>query len=124
MLDTASIVLNAVPVNTLAARANWLMVRAVDLLWIQDAGSSAVTAGISSDGGYAEYVTVRRESVVRIPEGMAPEIAGPLLCAGVTVYSASLHSTMQHGRILTTTIDSLRNMDVSAGDIVAVQGIG
>ncbi|KAH8101538.1 GroES-like protein [Cristinia sonorae] len=62
--------------------------------------------GISSHGGYAEYVTVRKEAVVRVPEGMAPEHAGPLLCAGITVFN------------------SLRNVDIRAGDLVAVNGIG
>jgi len=64
------------------------------------------THGITSDGGYAEYTTVRSEAVCRIPDGMAPEIAGPLLCAGVTVFN------------------SLRNVNIQPGEIVAVQGIG
>ncbi|THH33343.1 hypothetical protein EUX98_g825 [Antrodiella citrinella] len=68
--------------------------------------TSRMAHGITHDGGYAEYVTIRREAVCRIPEGMAPEIAGPLLCAGVTMYN------------------SLRNVDVRAGDIVAIHGIG
>ncbi|TCD67486.1 hypothetical protein EIP91_012347 [Steccherinum ochraceum] len=62
--------------------------------------------GITSNGAYAEYVTVRREAVARIPAGMAPEVAGPLMCAGVTVFN------------------SLRNASITPGEIVAVQGIG
>lgn len=44
--------------------------------------------------------------VCAIPEGMDPAEAAPLLCAGVT------------------TFNSLRNMDLHAGDVVGVQGIG
>ncbi|TCD60758.1 hypothetical protein EIP91_009551 [Steccherinum ochraceum] len=66
--------------------------------------------GITSDGGYAEYVTVRRESICRIPEGMPAEVAGPLLCAGVTVFS-------EYSNVL-------RHTDITSGDIVAVHGIG
>jgi len=66
--------------------------------------------GITSDGGYAEYITVRTavmtEAVCRVPDGMAPEIAGPLLCAGVTIFN------------------SLRNVNIRPGELVAVQGIG
>lgn len=62
--------------------------------------------GISYDGGYAEYMIAPDVALARVPDGMKPEDAAPLLCAGVT------------------TFNSLRNMDVRAGDLVAVQGIG
>jgi D-arabinose 1-dehydrogenase-like Zn-dependent alcohol dehydrogenase len=62
--------------------------------------------GISYDGGYAEYVVVPHEAVARIPEGLAPVDAGPLLCAGITTYN------------------SLRNSGARPGETVAVQGIG
>lgn len=62
--------------------------------------------GISYDGGYAEYLVAPQEALARVPEGMSSEDAAPLLCAGVT------------------TFNSLRNMDVRPGDVVAVQGIG
>jgi len=62
--------------------------------------------GISHDGGFAEYVVVPHESVARLPRGLDPAEAGPLLCAGVTTYNA------------------LRNSGARAGDTVAVQGIG
>lgn len=44
--------------------------------------------GTTEHDAYAEYVTRRSESVCRIPDGMALETAVPLLCAGVTVFSA------------------------------------
>ena len=67
---------------------------------------NAVTTGISSDGGYAEYMIARSEAVARIPDGLDLVEAAPLLCAGITTFNA------------------LRNAGARAGDLVAVQGLG
>jgi len=64
------------------------------------------TTGLNQDGGWAEYMAARWESLVAIPAAMSAEQAAPLLCAGVTVFN------------------SIRNMNVKAGAWVAVQGIG
>lgn len=62
--------------------------------------------GVKRDGGYGEYAYLRSEAAVPIPTDVdAAEIA-PLLCAGVTVFN------------------SFRNMKITAGDLVAVQGLG
>ncbi|KAK7547340.1 chaperonin 10-like protein [Phyllosticta citricarpa] len=62
--------------------------------------------GITRDGGYAEYSLLRTEAAVRVPEELDPAEAAPFLCAGVTVFN------------------SLRKMNILAGDTVAVQGLG
>ncbi|MFZ1886807.1 MAG: alcohol dehydrogenase [Candidatus Binataceae bacterium] len=62
--------------------------------------------GISYDGGYSEYVSVPMEALARIPDGLAPEEAAPLMCAGITTFNA------------------LRNSGARPGDLVAIQGIG
>jgi D-arabinose 1-dehydrogenase-like Zn-dependent alcohol dehydrogenase len=62
--------------------------------------------GISYDGGYQEYMIVPAEAVAAIPDDLPAAEAAPLLCAGITVFNA------------------LRNSGASAGDLVAVQGIG
>jgi len=62
--------------------------------------------GIWRDGAYAEYVNLRTESLCAVPEDMDPAEVAPLFCAGVTVFN------------------SIRNMGLRAGDVVAVQGIG
>ena len=62
--------------------------------------------GISFDGGYAEYMVVGAEAVAALPDDLPAEDAGPLLCAGITVFNA------------------LRNSGARGGDLVAVQGIG
>jgi len=62
--------------------------------------------GISYDGGYAEYVVVPAEAVAAMPDELPADEAAPLLCAGITVFN------------------SLRHSGASAGQLVAVQGIG
>jgi D-arabinose 1-dehydrogenase-like Zn-dependent alcohol dehydrogenase len=62
--------------------------------------------GVTIDGGYSEYMVIGAEAVAAIPEDLSAADAGPLLCAGITVYNA------------------MRNSAAKAGDLVAVQGIG
>jgi D-arabinose 1-dehydrogenase-like Zn-dependent alcohol dehydrogenase len=64
------------------------------------------STAIDFDGGYAEYMTAPVGALVRLPNGLAPTDAAPLMCAGVTTYGA------------------LRNSAARGGDLVAVQGIG
>ncbi len=62
--------------------------------------------GIDLDGGYAEYMIARAESLAAVPDNLPPEEVGPFMCAGVTVFNALLNSGAR------------------AGDLVAVLGIG
>src|SRR6516164_7275501 len=62
--------------------------------------------GIHSDGGYAEMMLAKASGLVRIPDDLSSVDAAPLLCAGLTTFSA------------------LRNSPAKAGDLVAVVGIG
>ena len=61
---------------------------------------------INFDGGYAEYTIVPEEAVAAIPEGLPADEAAPLLCAGITTFNV------------------LRHSGATAGQLVAVQGIG
>ncbi len=65
-----------------------------------------LVSGISSDGGYAEYMVARVEALALFPDGMNPAEAAPLVCAGVTTFNA------------------LRSSGARADDVVAVLGIG
>ncbi|KFZ17631.1 hypothetical protein V502_04504 [Pseudogymnoascus sp. VKM F-4520 (FW-2644)] len=67
---------------------------------------NAVANGITTDGGYAEYVLLRSEAVVRVPMDADPAEYAPLLCAGVTVFNA------------------MRKQNIPSGELVAVQGLG
>ena len=62
--------------------------------------------GFDDDGGYAQYMIARSEALAAIPDSISPAEAAPILCAGVT------------------TFNSLRHSGATAGDLVAVQGLG
>ncbi|WP_263365532.1 alcohol dehydrogenase catalytic domain-containing protein [Edaphobacter bradus] len=62
--------------------------------------------GIHHDGGYAEVMIAKASGLVSIAEDLSSADAAPLLCAGITTFSA------------------LRNAPAKAGDLVAVLGIG
>ncbi|MEJ2479006.1 MAG: alcohol dehydrogenase [Acidihalobacter sp.] len=68
--------------------------------------SNAQIAGVSYDGGYAEYMLAPMEALARVPDALDSAEAAPLLCAGITTFNA------------------LRNAGARAGDTVAVLGIG
>jgi propanol-preferring alcohol dehydrogenase len=63
-------------------------------------------AGITYDGGFAEYMITTAQELVPIPEELNEMEAAPLLCAGAT------------------TFDALRNSGAKPGEVVAIQGIG
>jgi propanol-preferring alcohol dehydrogenase len=62
--------------------------------------------GIQHDGGYAEVLIAKASGLVSVPEGLSSVDAAPLLCAGLTTFSA------------------LRDSPAKAGDLVGVLGIG
>ena len=48
-------------------------------------------------GGYSDKIVVREEFVLKIPAGLRPEVAAPILCAGVTTYSPLKHWGVKAG---------------------------
>ena len=67
---------------------------------------SPKVTGIAIDGGYEEFAVIPAEALARIPDGLSPVEAAPLMDAGVTTFNA------------------LRNAGARSGDLVAVLGIG
>ena len=57
-------------------------------------------------GGYSNVIVVPEDFVLKIPAALKPEVAAPILCAGVTTYSP------------------LKHWGVKAGDKVGVIGLG
>lgn len=49
--------------------------------------SSSQGTIISRHGGFADRVRAHASSVVRLPDGIGSDVAGPLFCGGVTVYN-------------------------------------
>ena len=66
----------------------------------------SLTTGITTDGGYAEFMVARMEALSSIPDGIDPVFAAPLLCAGRTTFGA------------------LESSAAKGGDLVAIHGLG
>ena len=62
--------------------------------------------GSTTYGGYSEHIIVPERFVVRVPDGLDPATAAPILCAGITTFSP------------------LRHRGVKPGDKVGVVGMG
>src|ERR1700691_4021856 len=62
--------------------------------------------GVQHDGGYAEVMIAKVSGLINVPDDLSSVDAAPLLCAGLTTFSA------------------LRNAPARAGDLVAVFGVG
>ncbi|MDT8895255.1 NAD(P)-dependent alcohol dehydrogenase [Halomonas sp. I1] len=69
-------------------------------------GSDDRQDGTMTQGGYSDSVVVSEHFVLRMPEGLDPAAAAPILCAGITTYSP------------------LRHYGVKAGHKVGVIGMG
>jgi uncharacterized zinc-type alcohol dehydrogenase-like protein len=72
----------------------------------QSPGGKNQYADDNTFGGYSTVLVVPQEFVLKIPEGMDPAAAAPILCAGITTYSA------------------LAKWGVKAGDRVGIVGLG
>ena len=62
--------------------------------------------GQQTQGGYSTHIVVDENYVLNIPESLALDVAAPLLCAGITLYSP------------------IANWNVGPGSRVAVAGLG
>src|SRR6202451_1199900 len=62
--------------------------------------------GVQQDGGYAESMIAKTSGLMSVPDDLSSVNAAPLLCAGLTTFSA------------------LRNSPARAGDLVAILGVG
>ena len=68
--------------------------------------TETLVTGVTSDGGYADYMIAPAEALARVPDELSSVEAAPLMCAGITTFNA------------------LRNSGARPGDTVAVLGIG
>src|ERR1700738_1150803 len=62
--------------------------------------------GVQQDGGYAESLIAKSSGLMSVPDDLSSVDAAPLLCAGLTTFSA------------------LRNSPARAGALVAILGVG
>jgi D-arabinose 1-dehydrogenase-like Zn-dependent alcohol dehydrogenase len=68
--------------------------------------TSTKITGLTSDGGYADYMIASAEALARVPAELSAVEAGPLLCAGVTTFNC------------------LRHAGAGPGELVAILGLG
>ncbi len=54
--------------------------------------------GCTVDGGYAEFMKARASHTVKLPDSLEFADAAPLLCAGLTVYTAMKNSGIEPGQ--------------------------
>jgi propanol-preferring alcohol dehydrogenase len=54
--------------------------------------------GYTVHGGFAEYAVVKERFTARIPDGLSPIAAAPMLCAGVTAYGAIRKVELEPGK--------------------------
>ena len=71
-----------------------------------DTYGSPYPDGTISQGGYSSHVRAHEYFTFKIPDGLDTDLAAPMLCAGVTVYSA------------------LRKSGAKSGDWIALLGAG
>ena len=64
------------------------------------------STGAKTLGGYSSHYTINQRYVLRIPEGLDPAAAAPLLCGGITVYTP------------------LKRYGIASGKKVGVLGLG
>lgn len=58
----------------------------------------AFNLGLTRDGGFQEYCLVDSRQVAPLPDGLAAVQAAPLMCAGVTIWSALQHEKVRGAR--------------------------
>jgi D-arabinose 1-dehydrogenase-like Zn-dependent alcohol dehydrogenase len=68
--------------------------------------TEALVTGVTSDGGYADYMIAPATALARVPDELSAIEAAPLMCAGITTFNA------------------LRNSGARPGETVAVLGLG
>ncbi len=68
--------------------------------------TSTLVTGLTSDGGYADYMIAPATALAAAPETLSATDAAPLMCAGVTTFNC------------------LRNSGAKPGELVAVMGLG
>lgn len=59
---------------------------------------SQKNSGFSAPGTFQEYVVTDGRYCTRIPEGVTDEEAGPIMCGGVTAYTACKRSAVKPGQ--------------------------
>jgi len=72
--------------------------------------------GTNTYGGYSTDIIAREEFILKVPAKIDPEYAGPIMCAGITVYSPMKHWDLKEGQTLGVAgIGGLGHMAIQIG---------
>lgn len=75
-------------------------------------------------GGYSTTLVVKEDFVLRIPEQLDSSVCGPLMCAGITVYSPMKHWNLQKDQVLGVAgIGGLGHMAIKFGKALGAKVI-
>ena len=78
--------------------------------------------GTNSYGGSSTEMVVREEFVLSVPESMDPASAGPIMCAGITVYAPMKHWELKKGQTLGVVgIGGLGHMAIEIGKVLGAK---
>jgi alcohol dehydrogenase (NADP+) len=78
--------------------------------------------GTNSYGGYTTSMVVREEFGLTIPDNLDPKYVGPIMCAGITVYSPMIHWNLEAGQTLGVAgIGGLGNMAIKLGKALGAE---
>lgn len=80
--------------------------------------------GTNTYGGYTSNMVVREEFGLKIPKKLDPKYAGPIMCAGITVYSPMRHWGLKKGKTLGVAgIGGLGHMAIKLGKALGAEVI-
>ena len=54
--------------------------------------TETLATGVTSDGGYADFMIAPAEALARVPDELSSVDAAPLMCAGITTFNALRNS--------------------------------
>jgi len=57
-----------------------------------------INSGFTTPGTFQEYCVTQANYATRLPDGVSDEEAGPLMCGGVTAYTACKRSAVKPGQ--------------------------
>jgi uncharacterized zinc-type alcohol dehydrogenase-like protein len=78
--------------------------------------------GTYTAGGYSTHVVIDERFVLSIPEGIELDVAAPLLCAGITVYSPLNHWNAGPGKkVAVVGLGGLGHMAVKLGSAMGAE---
>lgn len=78
--------------------------------------------GSNTYGGYSTDMVVREEFVLKVPQSLDPKYVGPLMCAGITVYSPMRHWKLKKGQTLGVAgIGGLGHLAIKFGKVIGAQ---